>query len=374
MRFDLTDDQEMVRQTARRFFENEAPLTSVRGQYDTPAGFTRATWIKASEMGWTAIGVREAAGGASISGKPGQDLAIIAEEIGRLVGSGPFLPTTIALAALSDAPPEQDREELIAQITSGRTMIAWAFGEQANVWDWNAFETFVRFDGDDILLEGAKAYVEAGAEADQLLVTARSDQGVVQVLVPAQTAGVEVVSGRSIDFVRRFTTIHFDSVRLPRTTLLGQTPAGSQVERQYQLALLLQCAETNGALDRAFEFTVAYMRERHAFGRAIASYQALKHRLADMLLYIQSCMATTDAALEAFDARSPDASRLSRIAKAYVAAKSTAIVSDLVQMTGGIAVTWDHDLHLYERRIALNRAVLGTPEYHRANVGRLISA
>jgi alkylation response protein AidB-like acyl-CoA dehydrogenase len=153
---------------------------------------------------------------------------------------------------------------------------------------------------------------------------------------------------------------------------LGSTDA--QVERQYQLALLLQCAETNGALERAFEFTVEFMRDRYAFGRSIASFQALKHRLADMLLRIQSCMASTDAALQAFDEGRSDAHKLSRIAKTYVSAKSTSIVSDLVQMTGGLAVTWDYDLHLYERRIALNRAVFGTPEHHRREVQRMISA
>jgi alkylation response protein AidB-like acyl-CoA dehydrogenase len=163
-------------------------------------------------------------------------------------------------------------------------------------------------------------------------------------------------------------------VRVPASAIVASGPAAAQsVERQVELSLLLQCAETNGAVERAFEFTVEYMRERYAFGRPIASFQALKHRLADMTLQLQSCMATTDAALEAFDAQRADAPKLARVAKAYVGAKSAAIISDLVQMTGGIGVTWDHDLHLYERRVALNRAILGTPEDRRAEVHRMIS-
>jgi alkylation response protein AidB-like acyl-CoA dehydrogenase len=110
------------------------------------------------------------------------------------------------------------------------------------------------------------------------------------------------------------------------------------------------------------------MRERCAFGRPIASYQALKHRLADMLLWIHSSMATTDAALLAFDRGAADSGRLASIAKAYVAKKATEIMCDLTQLTGGIAVTWEHDLHLFKRRIAVNRAVLGTPERHRRYV------
>jgi alkylation response protein AidB-like acyl-CoA dehydrogenase len=181
---------------------------------------------------------------------------------------------------------------------------------------------------------------------------------------------------RSVDLVRSFAVISFEHVRLPRAAAVVGTWGGAEpaVRRQLNLALLLQCAETNGALARAFEFTVEYMRERHAFGRPIASYQALKHRLADMLLQVHSCMATTDAALAALDADAPDATRLTHVAKAYVAGKSVKIMGDLVQLTGGIGVTWEHDLHLYERRIAVNRAVFGTPEEHRARVHQLLAA
>lgn len=375
MRFDLTDEQEQVRQTARRFLENEAPLTEIRKLFETPAGFSRDLWRRASQLGWTAMGASERAGGFSASGNPGQDMAIIAEELGRLIGAGPFLPSVLCIEALSQGDDSERRDDLIAQILAGDAIAAWAFGEANSAWTPESFKTRVRETSGEVVLDGAKAYVESGAEADVLVVTARSDQGLVQVLVPADVAGLTVISGRSVDFVRRFAEVRFDAVRLPRSDVITRGPAAeAQVERQYQLALLLQCAETNGAVERAFEFTVDYMQQRYAFGRAIASFQALKHRLADMLVRNQSCMATTDAGLEAFDARSPDAGRLARVAKCYVAAKSTAIVSDLVQMSGGIGVTWDHDLHLYERRIAVNRAVLATPEALRLEVHRLISA
>jgi alkylation response protein AidB-like acyl-CoA dehydrogenase len=185
-------------------------------------------------------------------------------------------------------------------------------------------------DGDDIVLSGAKAYVEAGAQADMVLVTARSESGLTQVLVPKDVPGVSVVPGTSIDFVRRFAEIHFDSVRLPKSALVGEAGgADEQVGRQICLAILLQCAETNGAIERAMEFTVDYMRQRYAFGRPIASYQALKHRLADMLMWVHGCMATTDAALTALDAGAPDAAELTSIAKSYVGFKSFAVISDL---------------------------------------------
>jgi alkylation response protein AidB-like acyl-CoA dehydrogenase len=373
MRFDLTEEQEMVRETARRFLEKAAPLTTVRQAFDSADGFSGDTWREECGLGWVALAAPESAGGFSASGAKAQDLAIVAEEMGRLIGAGPFIPAAVVLDALTQAPDPAAHGPLMERVVAGEAVVAWAFGEAGDRWDPEVFDTRARIEGDTIILEGAKAYVEAGAQAQALLVTARTDEGVLQALVPADAPGVTVIPSRGVDFVRRFAEVRLEAVRLPISALVSAPEQGAaQVERQLQLALLLQCAETNGAVERAFEFTVDYMRDRIAFGRAIASYQALKHRLADMLLRIHSCMATTDAGLEAFDASAPDAGRLARVAKAYVASKSTAIVSDLVQLTGGIGVTWDHDLHIYERRIAVNRAIYGTPERRRAELHRMI--
>ena len=374
MRLDLSPEQEMVRDTARRFLEKEAPLSRIRAQFDQREGFSRAYWSQAAELGWTILGIPEDAGGFSPSGMPGQDLAIVSEEIGRLVGAGPFQPTSTCVLALTDSENAVQRDALLPGLISGEQIAGWAFGERMNIWTPERFSTRVTAGGQELRLSGAKAYVEAGAEADVFIVTARGDNGLVQMVVPRDARGLSVTPGRSVDFTRRFAELLFENVRVPRSAVLYEsTAAAAAVERQLQLALLLQCAETNGAVERCFEFTVDYMRQRYAFDRPIASFQALKHRLADTLLHIHSCMATTDAALEAFDACSPAAQRLARIAKAYVADKATIIMGELVQMTGGIAVTWDHDLHLYERRIAVNRAILGTPEHHQSAVLRLIS-
>jgi alkylation response protein AidB-like acyl-CoA dehydrogenase len=374
MRLNLTEEQELVRDTARRFLENKAPISVIRALYETDEGFSHDLWIQASQLGWNLLALPESAGGLSASGATGQDLGVVAEEMGRLIGAGPFLPTAVSLLALAEGQSSDAAQALTPGIASGETIVAWAFGEPGNVWESADFETRATIDVEGVLLEGVKAYVEAGAQADVLLVTARAGDDIVQVVTPSAAPGVIINPGRSVDFVKRFAEVRLEGVRAPRSAVIAAGPqAGALVERQLQLALLLQCAETNGALERAFEFTVDYMRDRFAFGRSIASFQALKHRLADMLLRIHSCMATTDAALEAFDARSPEAGKLARVAKAYVGSKSVAIVGDLVQMTGGIAVTWDHDLHLYERRIALNRALLGTPEHYRSQVHSLIS-
>ncbi len=357
----------MVRETVRRFLEKESPISAVRKAFDDTAGFSRDWWRRASELGWTSLGLSEENGGYPVSLAYGADLSIVAEEMGRLVAPGPFLPTAVALSALANS----DNADLIASVVAGDSLIAWAFGEPGDIWARSQFRTEISVLGDEVVVRGCKAYVEAGAQAEHVVVSSSDSQ----VLVPINAAGVTVIPGRSVDFTRRFASLKMDDVRLPKSALIGDIHgAATEIERQLQLALGLQCAEMNGALDQAMAFTIEYMRERYAFGRPIASYQALKHRLADMLLKLQSCMATTDSALDAYDARSGQATRLAHVAKAYVGFRATEICGELVQMTGGIAVTWDHDMHLYERRVAVNRAVFGGPERHRDAVIGLLRA
>ena len=144
--------------------------------------------------------------------------------------------------------------------------------------------------------------------------------------------------------------------------------AADAVERQLEIALALQCAETAGAADRVFEFTVEYAQDRFAFGRPIASFQALKHRIADMLQWLEFSKAVSDGAARAIDRGDADAARLASVAKAYVGDRCLDVIDDCVQLNGGIGVTWEHDIHLYSRRAAVNRAVYGSPEQHKERV------
>jgi alkylation response protein AidB-like acyl-CoA dehydrogenase len=220
-------------------------------------------------------------------------------------------------------------------------------------------------DGAQIVLDGTARHVEGGGSADLLLVVARTADGVRQVAVPSAHPGVRVTPGRSLDLVHRFARVRFEGARVPRSFVVG---GPEDVERALRIALTLQAAESVGAMDRVFEFTFAYMGDRYAFGRPIASYQALKHRVADMLLHLESAKATTDAAARAVDDGDPEAGRLVRIAAAYVGDTAPTFVQECVQLLGGIGVTWEHDIHLYLRRVTVNRAVLGTPEQYREQI------
>jgi alkylation response protein AidB-like acyl-CoA dehydrogenase len=213
--------------------------------------------------------------------------------------------------------------------------------------------------------------VEAAAGADQLLVVARTPDGPAQFLVPAASPGVTVTPLRSLDFTRRYADVRFDHAEVAADAVVGE---GADIERQLQLAVALQCAETVGVVDRVLSFTLEYAFDRHTFGRALASYQALKHRFADMKTWLEACHATAAGAADAVQAGSPDAARLASVAAAYIGERSTTIIQDCVQLHGGIGVTWEHDIHLYLRRATVNRATYGTPHDHRARVAALLAA
>ncbi len=372
MNLELTEDQEFFRDTTRRFIESEAPISTVRGLEQSPHGFDRDWWRQAAELGWTAMLVPEAAGGGSLSGRPLSDAAIVAEEMGHLTSPGPFLPCNVVAAALGQA-VDGDHAEILASIVAGRTVAAWALGEPGSQWDPTLCSARVEIRGGDLVVSGIKSYVEAAAAADYLLVVARTDAGLAQVLVPAGAAGVTVVPAHSLDLVRRFGEVRLDAVRVPHSAAVGSIGrAADDIERQLEIALALQCAETVGALDRVFEFTLEYMGDRHAFGRQISSYQALKHRVADVLLQLETAKGCVDAAVRAVDDCSDGAPIEASVAKAYVGDKALQILQECMQFHGGISVTWEHDIHLYLRRATVNRAVFGTPEQHRERICSLL--
>jgi alkylation response protein AidB-like acyl-CoA dehydrogenase len=373
MNLELSEDQEFFRATTRKFLESEAPLSSVRALYESPEGFDRSWWRDGAQLGWTSMYVADSMGGGSLSGSPASDLAIVAEEMGRLVSPGPLVPVTIVAYALSEGGSTDLQKAVLPGLLSGESIASWAWCEPGRRWDTADVETSAVLEGDEIVVSGTKSYVEAAGVADHFLVVALSNGGLTQVLIPAGASGVGVIAGRSIDMTRRFGTLHLDGVRVPASHAVGPFgQAETAVEQQLALALCLQCAEMCGIADRTLEFTLEYGRDRFAFGRPIVSFQALKHRIADMTVRIEGSKAATDALAAALDSGDADASRLASVAKAYVGESCLDIVDDCVQITGGIGVTWEHDIHLYNRRAVVDRAVFGTPEEHKARLLRFM--
>lgn len=365
-------EQLLFASTTATFLEKQASLTHVRGLHASDVSFQPEWWQRAAELGWASLLVPEELGGGSVSGDGVADLAMVAEQIGHTVAPGPLHPVSIVLSGLVEAP--DGHEETIEALVSGELVASWAVYEPRRPFaPLQAATKATRTDG-GYRLDGVKDRVEAGADSGAVLVTAELDGAVRQFLVPTDAAGVTVTPQTSADLVKRYARVRFDGVEVDESAVVGtaeQTPA--IIERQRQIALVLQCAETVGILDAVLAMTNQWLFDRHSFGRPLASYQALKHRAADMKMWFEAARGTTAGAVRAVAERSPDAELLVSVAKSYVAERAPVMLQDCVQLHGGIGVTWEHDLHLYLRRVVLYRAMFGSPEDHHCAVYALSS-
>jgi alkylation response protein AidB-like acyl-CoA dehydrogenase len=369
---ELIADQEFLRETTERFLGDQVPVETVRRLRDDPAGFDPDYWRRGAELGWTSLLVGEEHGGGSVSGQGLVDLSLIAYEFGRHAAPGPLVGCNVVAAALAAA---GGRKEIVEGLVAGQLVAAWAIEEPG----WKPFAdragVVARLEGEQVVLDGIKRPVESAAQADLLLVTAQSVDGLIQVLVPARASGLSLTSMNSVDLTRRFWVAGFEQVRLPRQAVVGPPgQAAAAVDRQLQLALVVANAESVGAMDRAFDMTVQWAFDRYSFGRPLASYQELKHRFADMKSWLEASHAIADAAAEAVAEESPQAGELAATAKAYIGQYGVELIQDCVQIHGGIGVTFEHDLHLFLRRATLNRSLYGTPAQHRQHLADLAIA
>ena len=366
MLLDLIPDQEFFRDTTAKFFEDQVPAQLLQQMAATiPADWEASYWRRGAELGWTSLLVGEEAGGGSVSGQGLVDLCVIAHEFGRHAAPGPLLPANVVAAALSDA---GTHPEVLEELLAGTAVASWCGGLGLG---GGALD--IRADGTDLVLNGVRRPVEAAGQARYLLVAGSTDGRLTQVLVPAGAPGITVAPLRSADYSRHYGAVTFADVRVPGDAVVGLPgQAAEQVERQLQLALVIAAAETVGAMQAGFDMTLAWAFDRYSFGRPLASYQALKHRFADMKTWLEASHAITDAAAAAIAQRADRAGELASAAKAYVGQYGPELMQDCVQLHGGIGLTREHDLHLYLRRVTTNAMLYGTPADHRLRIADFV--
>ena len=367
----MTDDTNpevlLFASTTQAFLEKEASLSRLRELHAAGTSFEADWWRRAAELGWTSLLVPEELGGGSVSGDGVKDLAMVAELAGKTVAPGPLHPVSTVLAGLVEAP--ENHEGTIESLVGGEVVASWAVYEPGKPWSplnpgvtAAATETGFR-------LDGVKDRVEAGADSTVLLVVADCEGAVRQFLVPTDTPGVRVEPQRSVDLVKSYARVHFDGVEVDASAAVGTPDQTAElISRQSQIAQILQCAEVVGILAAVLKFTIQWGFDRHSFGRPLGSYQVLKHKYADLKIWFEACKAATNAAVAAVASRSPDAEMAVSVAKSYVGEYAPGMLQDCVQLHGGIGVTWEHDLHLYLRRVMLDRSMYGTPEDHNLRV------
>ena len=364
-----TRDQELLRSSTARFVEASCPLTEVRSLLDDERGFRPEYFEKGAELGWLALLVPEEHGGGSVSGRPFEDLALVLKERGRMLQPGPVTISNVVARAIAECGSPGQQAAHLPALAEGRSIGTWALANESG--DWGPGGVTARAVDGGYVLTGAKDLVPDAHNADVLLVssTMAGDGEPAQFLVPAATPGLTIIPLTTLDLTRRLARVEFSGAVIPSGARLGaDSDAAAAIDRQRQVAVTLFLAETIGAMDAMFEFTLRYAKDRVAFGRPIGSFQAVKHLLADLSLLLEASKAGASAAIEAVQDRDAAAAEVVSLVKAFVADSAVELAQGCLQVHGGIGYTWEHDLHLYYRRLAGDTVLFGDPVWHRERV------
>jgi alkylation response protein AidB-like acyl-CoA dehydrogenase len=361
--FTLTADQELFQATTAHFLAAHYSTERIREMRYAPA-FEPAIWTQGADLGWTSLLVSEDDGGGSISGNGLADLLVVAYHFGHHVAPGPLLASNGVALALSRWGTAQQRRGPLADILSGAAVAAWA-GPANGLHAARA--------GEHVLLNGSVACVDGAADAHHLLVSADGDVPISQYLVPISAAGITLAPLEALDLTRRFHRVTFNGVRLPASACVGEPGNGADQDAALlDVIAVLQAGEIAGAMHRAFEMTLQWTFDRYSFGRPLASYQEIKHRIADLRMHLEACEAVAARAARAVGEQAPDASTWAAAAKAYAGRHGPELIQDCIQLHGGIGVTFEHDLHLFLRRAATDAQMYGTPAGASRRVAQLI--
>jgi alkylation response protein AidB-like acyl-CoA dehydrogenase len=374
----FTEEQELLRDTARRFLESECDTQFVRKRMAEPAAVTDEFWQKLAEQGWLGIVYPEEEGG---SGLGLVDLVVLMEEMGRAVMPGPFLSTVLlGGAAIGEAGTQAQRRQWLTQIAAGKAKAALAWTEPNLRWDAAGIALQAHEAGGSFILSGSKFFVGDAHSADVLVVAARTrdgstmEDGVSLFLVPKDTLGLRISVLSTIDETRKLCEVRLDNVALPAAALLGEKHAGwTPLSRVVARATVALAAEMCGGAQQVLDMSVAYAKIRIAFGKPIGSYQGVKHQAADMLVAIENAKSLTYYAAWAVDQSLEEAPIAVSMAKAAASDMARKVAGTGIQLHGGIGMTWEHDLQLYFKRAKASEVAFGDATWHRERVAQLMS-
>jgi len=378
MDFGFNQEQELLRATARKFFENECTSEFVRARMAEPAGVTDEFWKKLAEQGWLGLIYPEEFDG---TGLGFVDLTVLMEEMGRAVMPGPFF-STVLLGGLTifEAGSPAQKKEWLSKISAGQAKATLAFTEPNARWDAAGVTVSARESGGKFTLSGTKLFVLDAHVADVIVVAARTregkrpEEGLSLFLVPKSTKGLDVKLLPTMDQTRKLCEVTFSDVTVGADALLGaKDQAWGPLSRVLDRATVALCAEMCGGAQRVLDMTTDYAKIRVAFGKPIGSYQGVKHRAADMLVEVENAKSLTYYAAWAVDENVPEAPLAASMAKAYVSDTYRRTAGAGIQLHGGIGFTWEHDLHLYFKRAKSSEFTFGDASYHRERVAQLIN-
>lgn len=374
MDFGLTEEQELLQQSARDFLASECPPAFVREVAFKGDGFPRSLHEKMAGMGWTGLIIPEKFGGLGLGLF---DLAVLAEEMGRAVVPGPFFSSSVLAAlTLMHAASAAHRKQWLPQIAGGSAVGTLAFLEESDRLEPEGIIARCAKARDGYRLNGTKLFVSDAHIADFIIAAFRSRgsgaDGVNLFVVPRDTPGVSVLPLEDIDQTRRVCEVVFRNVEVPASARVADEAKGWKVlSRVMDAAAVVLAADSLGGAQRVLEMAVEYSKVRQQFGRPIGSFQALKHIAAEMVSEIEPARSLVWYAAYAQDAQQRDAARAASVAKARLSEVYSRAANRSVQIHGGIGFTWEHDLHLWFKRAKWNEHAFGDPTYHRERIAQL---
>lgn len=376
MQFAFTEEQALIREAVREFVAEHGASLRERAAIETERGYDESTWAALVEMGWTALPFADRHGGAGLGNV---ELAIVQQELGRRLVPSPFFASVcLAGRAIENAGTEEQCRAMLPGLANGKQIGALALTGLHGRAGLDAIGAELRREGSGHRLSGASSFVVSGHVADLLVVAARAPgsrgpEGVSLVTLPASTAGVQIERLVMMDSTRTCAQIVFDRAHVVSEQVLGEVgSAGAAFERTLHLAQIALAAEQAGGAEGALDMTVAYAKERVQFGRVIGSFQAVKHRLADMMVAIEAAKSAVYYAAATADEHGAELPQAAALAKAYCSDAFTDCAGNAIQLHGGIGFTWEHDAHLYFKRARSSATLLGDAVYHRERISQLI--
>jgi alkylation response protein AidB-like acyl-CoA dehydrogenase len=367
--FAFSEEQEELRKTVRAFLESKSSEAEVRRLMETEEGYDTAVWKQMGEqMGLQGLHIPEEFGG---SGYTYVELIVVLEEMGRRLLPAPYFSTVVLAAnALIHSGDDAAKKEHLPGIAAGETIATLAFTEESGRWDEEGITMSASKGGDGYTLSGTKTFVLDGHVADLILVAARTDAGVSLFSVAGDAAGLKRTPLATMDQTRKQARLDFDGTP---ATLVGTDGGGWDVlSTVLDLAAVGLAAEQVGGAQLCLEMAVQYAKDRVQFGRPIGSFQAIKHKCADMLLEVESAKSAAYYAGWCASEMNDELPSVASLAKAYCSEAYFHATAENIQIHGGIGFTWEHPAHLYFKRAKSSELMFGDPTYHREQLAQRI--
>jgi alkylation response protein AidB-like acyl-CoA dehydrogenase len=367
MDFAFSSDQQLLKNSARAFLDEHCKSAFVRRMMDDPVGHDDGMWKELAQLGWLGLPLPDEYGGAGLGLV---ETAIVVEEMGRVAYPGPYFATVVlAGSALAGAGDGAQKERWLTAIASGQARATLALQEEQLDWGSDAVTTRAERSGREYLLTGVKRFVPWAHVADALLIPARSPEGVSLFLVEASAPGLQLSPLTGIDLATRWSEVRLAGT--PATPVGEAGQAASTLDAVLRRAAVAAAAEMLGAARKCLDLSVEYAKVREQFGQPIGSFQAIRHKCAEMLLEVENSHAATYYAAWAQDAGAEDAELAASVAKAYVGDAARRVSGEAIQVHGGIGFTWEYDLHLYFKRAKSLEGLYGDSDWHREQIVRL---